>query len=177
MSDLRSSLELIREELIADFSTISTLNSLDGIPFRTTVKNVNAIETTPDNIFDFPVLDILFGKRTLPAMDVNNTVFHSQVSVYLKGHFKPNGPSTTQFPMTESGEAFLHDVERVLIHYSLLSIASPVNRWMIDLKKNPAVINPWAEFDKLGNLQGIFWISCVLTVEYKGVTLLPEVHT
>ena len=177
MADVRSAVEVIRDELVVAFEQIQTANTLNGVAFRTTIHSVNTVYSGNGKMQEFPQLDIIFGKEKMVNKNSVRTVWNSEVEMGLIGYFKVSAPSGSKYPMTVTGEEFLHDVKRVLVDLAIKQIANASNRWQLVCPVDGVgfQIDRWMETDKAGNLMGMFGIKCIINSFFKDVNLRPEV--
>jgi hypothetical protein len=173
---MRSSVEIIRDELVTAFEQINTANTLNGVAFRTIIHKVNTVYSGASKMVEFPQLDILFGKERMVNKNINRTVWNSEVELGLIGYFKVSTPSESEYPMTVTGEEFLHDVKRVLVDLAIKHIASGSNRWQLVTPVDGVgfQIDRWVETDKAGNLMSMFGIKAVINSFFKDVNLRGE---
>jgi hypothetical protein len=126
-----SRIEDARDEIIAEFATISVANG-----FRTTpVRVINAIRRV-DDITDFPEIGVELGPEDVKFLDDNWTVADTTATIFVQGATQSNGPKDyTASELIDATEALRHDIKRIIYRIMKKYINASLSAWNVTPKQ------------------------------------------
>lgn len=130
MSATYSRREMLRDALMAELTGISKANG-----YRTDPKEVTRSLLFPDECQAHPTIIVILGDEPTQQLDMNRTVFTSQIPVVVLGYF--SGESESQNfegggTVGElEGEALFHDLKRCVASFILKNVNSATNPWHV----------------------------------------------
>lgn len=165
MADERSYSELMLEDLMTEFRTISAANG-----YRNDVKKVTAKFKDPKEVPDFPEVSILLGNGTLEPKDANRTIYDSFESVNILGYVSADTDTDDDANLSLAAESLLHDMKRVLAAIFIKYVNTTTHCWVVDRQNNTVKVMRLLDFKAN---KGIVALQFTPKLLNQGVTFKP----
>lgn len=150
-----SRVELLRADLITEFEAIKT-----SAGYRSSVVlPIADVVLDPARITDSPRICVIFGPESIPVQNSTKEIFNSQVPVMVIGYVKVStGLPGENRVMSESADALLHDMKRVMAGL-MLKYKGASNRWFVLNEPRPTATRFSVPQSNIG------WVSLEFTVQ------------